>query len=100
MTDNPILRRYRDAADDFLRALHCYEPTERQRAAATKWIAVSEERLLARLDSPEMIEVAARALIDSDPCVSGYHQTHIDMKTPYAKAAIAAIVDRLKAEKP
>ena len=39
---------------------------------------------------PKSLEAVARALIDADPSVEGYHQTHISMKLPDARAAITA----------
>ena len=38
----------------------------------------------------ELEEWVARALIDSDPTMSGYHETHIAEKLPDARAAIQA----------
>src|SRR5208337_665117 len=38
----------------------------------------------------ELEERVAKALIDADPTVSGYHETHIAAKLPDARAAIQA----------
>ena len=45
----------------------------------------------------EEIEAVAKALIDADPTVRGYHPLHIEMKVPAAKAAIAAL-DEIRAQ--
>ncbi len=41
------------------------------------------------------LEGACKALIDADPTMSGYHQTHIDVKRKYAEAAITAFLSTL-----
>ena len=41
----------------------------------------------------ELIKKVAKALIDVDPCVEGYHESHIRLKTPDAKAAIAIVLE-------
>lgn len=45
----------------------------------------------------EEIEAVAKALIDADSAVRGYHPLHIAMKVPAAKAAIAAL-DEVRAD--
>lgn len=45
--------------------------------------------------SNEMIERVALALIDADPSVEGYHESHIEAKRKYARAAIAAHIAAL-----
>lgn len=42
---------------------------------------------------PEALEAAARALIDADPSMEGYHQVHIDAKMSDARAAISAFLE-------
>lgn len=37
------------------------------------------------------IKIMARALIDADPTISGYHETHLQIFRPTAKAAITAL---------
>lgn len=44
------------------------------------------------------LEKACMALIDVDPTMSGYHQTHIDVKRKYAEAAITAYLSALLPE--
>lgn len=39
----------------------------------------------------ELIEKMAQALIDADPSIDGYHETHVEAKRPYACAALSAI---------
>lgn len=38
-----------------------------------------------------MRERIARAMIDADPSMSGYHETHIAAKMPYVDAVLTAI---------
>ena len=39
----------------------------------------------------EMVDRVARALIDADPHIHGYHETHMEIKRPAARAAIEAM---------
>ena len=43
--------------------------------------------------SGEMVERVARALIDADSTMEGYHESHIEAKRKYACAAIKAMRD-------
>jgi len=43
--------------------------------------------------SEEMVERVARALIDADSTMEGYHESHIEAKRKYACAAIKAMRD-------
>lgn len=44
-----------------------------------------------RPDRAAMIDIAARALIDADSTISGYHETHLAIKRPSAVAMFDAL---------
>lgn len=40
-----------------------------------------------------LIEAIARAMIDADPAISGYHQSHLDLMVRRLNAALTAITE-------
>jgi hypothetical protein len=44
----------------------------------------------------DLAKKVACALIDADPTMSGYHETHIAVKLPSARAAMAVIAEALR----
>ena len=45
---------------------------------------------------PRALEAAARALIDNDRSISGYHPWHIELMLPAARAAVTAYLAALQ----
>lgn len=48
----------------------------------------------------DLAKKVACALIDADPTISGYHETHIAVKLPSARAAMAVIAEALREAEP